>query len=368
MVLLGCSFEHGTVTSGSPDGGINGSDDIDAPPSGTLCLGAAAYQVCVPHPTMSVTVSGLIDTATAAECAPAQPSGWLAAGQPESCFIFGTSISISGTARFVGARPVVLFASNDISISGTLDASSKRGEAKSGPGAPAPSCRSFTQNPEENSSGPGGGAGGTFMTKGGNGGDGNASNVEGRAPNPEPKPMRLRAGCNGQRGGVGDEPPGPPGAGGGAVYLVAGGTITISGIINASGAGGANGNNEATKSGGSGGGSGGMIKLHATSIAVGAGGAVMANGGGAASGSDENGGGNFGSDPQAASMRAPGGARVSNSGAGGGGFAIGMPAVDGAKATGNNTGGGGGGGGGGYIQSNVRLTGGSISAGVIDDP
>lgn len=369
MVLLGCSFEHGTVPSGSPDGSVDGtSDDVDAPPSGVTCLGADAYQVCVPPPAMSVTLSGTIDTATAVECAPAQPSPWIAAGQPESCFIIGTSISITGMARVVGARPLVLVASNAISISGTLDASTKRGEAKSGPGAPAASCRSFTQDPEANSSGPAGGAGGTFMTKGGDGGDGAASNVEGRAPNPEPAPMRLRAGCNGQRGGTGDEPPGAPGAGGGAVYLVAGGMITISGTINASGAGGANGSNDATKSGGSGGGSGGMIKLHAAGITIGGAGAVMANGGGAASGSDENGGGNFGSDPQAADVRAPGGASISNSGAGGGGFAVALPAVDGEKATGNNTGGGGGGGGGGFIQSNVTLTGGTISAGVIDDP
>jgi hypothetical protein len=172
----------------------------------------------------------------------------------------------------------------------------------------------------------------------------------------------LRGGCPGGKGGIGTGTTRTLGGpGGGAIYLVARGTLTINGAIDASGAGGNGGSS--TKAGGGGGGSGGMIVIHAGTIALGANGAVAANGGGGGGGGGVAAGGSDGDDPigNFPLMVASGG-QFAMMGAvrGGDGAAGATPAKEGS----DSAGGGGGGGGGGLGQIRV-LKGGTIPAGQV---
>jgi len=325
------------------------------------CHGSGAYRLCYPQePTLAVTLGATIDTDGGAPCEAAQPTGWTGQGQPTVCVVRGTTITQSGTTTVTGSRPLVLAATTSISIA-TLDVSSRRGDSNLGPASPSASaqCSGFLQVPGLGA----GGAGGSFMSIGGDGGIGNGGSFAGRAANQlGTPPTALRGGCHGQLGGNGDE----TGKGGGAVYLVTGGTLSISGGINASGSSATGGT---TRSGGSGAGSGGMIVLFAASISANTA-EVIANGGGGASGGDNNTNGNNGSDPTLAAPTTPaaGGPSGGAGGAGGAGFAGGIQATAGAGTGNPNDGGGGGGGGGGYVKSNLVLTGATVSAGRFDVP
>jgi len=325
------------------------------------CHGSGAYRLCYPNePTTGVALGTNIDTDGGAPCEAAQPTGWTGQGQPTVCVVRGTTITQSGTTTVTGSRPLVLAATTSISIA-TLDVSSRRGDANLGPASPsaAAQCSGFLQTPGVGA----GGAGGSFMSIGGDGGIGNGGSFAGRAANQlGTPPTALRGGCHGQLGGNGDE----TGKGGGAVYLVTGGTLSISGGINASGSSGRGGT---TRSGGSGAGSGGMVVLFAASISANTA-EVIANGGGGASGGDNNTNGNDGSDPSLATPTTPaaGGPAGGGGGAGGNGRA-GVTMATAGSGTGNpNDGGGGGGGGGGYVKSNLVLTGATVSAGRFDVP
>jgi hypothetical protein len=180
-------------------------------------------------------------------------------------------------------------------------------------------------------------------------------------------PMQLRGGCPGQPGGAGK--PGDGGAGGGAVYLVSTGTLSITGDIDVSGAGGAG---VDSLHGGGGGGSGGMIVLHGSSITTSSSSILIANGGGGGGGSAKAGGsmkGVDGHDPVLAVPIAPapgGTGGIFNAGAGGDGgsgfpaFVSTSPGLTG-QAGDAGAGGGGGGGGGGYIRSNQGLGAAAVS-------
>ena len=341
------------------------------------CFGPPGnYQICIQTvPTTPVTlVTGTLNTDTAAGggsplCATTTPMGWTM-NQPDACFVMGTTISIASgaTVKVTGPRPLVLLATDTLTIAGTLDVSSHLG-ASSGPASNL-GCASYTVAPQASATGGGGGAGGSFMSAGGNGGDGDGGSVStggmslGAAQFP---PTALRGGCDGQRGGGGGANlAGSVGHGGGAVYLLAGNAIDVSGgVIDASGSGGTGGDNF---TGGSGAGAGGMIELSATTYTMNAATRLFANGGGGAGGADTNSSGGSGADPTAAAITtfAPGGTG-GGGGNGGKGFAGITQATAGAPG-GNNKGGGGGGGGGGFIQSTVALTTTTLSAGVVDSP
>ncbi|MBA3502428.1 MAG: hypothetical protein H0T65_18845, partial [Deltaproteobacteria bacterium] len=302
------------------------------------CVGTSPFRICYNSaPVAAVVLPASIDTTNSALCENMQPSQWTGMqNQPTSCVIRGTTISNAGITKVFGTRPLVLVASANIMLE-TLDVSSQRGGAL-GAGATTQlgSCTTGAQLPGTG----GGGAGGSFQTIGGDGGLGNGGSAPGRAANQVTAPTALRAGCHGQQGEGGDE----TGKAGGVVYLAAGGAISISGGINASGSSAVGGT---TRSGGSGAGSGGMIMLHAVSITV-TGTGVIANGAGGASGGDQDTNGRNGNDPDLATPAtpAPGGAGGGTGGAGGNGFAGGTAATDGAGTGANNEGGGGGGGGG----------------------
>jgi hypothetical protein len=330
---------------GYPDSHIIQIDNDD-------CLGAGAWRVC---PDSALTSDLVLDSTTSfgttfntSPCASRQPLGWIESGQPESCFIVARNISV-GTAKFAGFRPVVLVALDSISVNTLLDAGSHivvDTIGIGGAGSNPPVCATpATSNLNMGA----GGAGGSFMTPGGNGGSHGPSDPGGTAASSGSAPSVLRGGCTAQQPANNGT-----GLGGGAVYLLAGNTITIApnAVINASGGGGSAG---WSWKGGNGGGSGGMIVLWAQSI-IASQGHLLANGGGGGEGAE-------GSTQNAMSGEdvnfstpftpAPGGSG-SSGGDGGAGAVQGISAVSGVDAT-SARGAGGGGGGLGYILVHPSL-------------
>ncbi|MEJ7603437.1 MAG: hypothetical protein WKG01_36460 [Kofleriaceae bacterium] len=357
-LLLGCSFKPGQM-SGDDDPIDARPDTPPDVPDGPPCFGTGAFRVCLTDvtPAPALTLPSTINTATEELCLDdVPPTFWAgSSAQPESCVIVAESITVATTV-VTGARPLVLVATTSLTVTGTLDLSSKQGVADLGPAANG-NCTAPDPLPG-GSTGGGGGPGGSFQIVGGNGGAG-ADAAATVAPAMITFPELLRGGCRGTKGG-GQNPPATGGNSGGAAYLVAGGTMTITGTINASGAGAEAGG---LRSGGSGGGSGGMIVLWAAAFQT-TGARLLANGGGGAAGGDDNTSGDDGSDPDPTdtSMQASGGSSSMRGGAGGRGYA--SPQLDsGVGRTGDppNEGGGGGGGGGGYIKSNLALAGATVS-------
>jgi hypothetical protein len=366
---LFCQENPGASGCPRPDGDLQQDDgggiDMSGPAvDARLCYGVGAYTVCFTTPasgTLLFQNPATLDTSpgstTTPACLPAQPMGWTAAGQPEACFIVASSMTFNALVQVRGSRPLVLVAASSITFNATggLDVSSKRGGLV-GPGAAQQVCPAFPVTPTNSTSGGGGGAGGSFMTQGGPGGDGNnGSSANGVAPAAEAvNPAVLRAGCPGQAGGTGQNGAnqGLPGPGGGAVFLLAGDSISLAAgtMINASGAGAIQ---AGRYGGGGGGGSGGTIVLHAPAITA-TGAFLMANGGGGSGGGHNsgNGGAGPGEDPSTPLTPAAGGTAADNAGPGGRGFAEGFPALGGGLGA-SSRGGGGGGGGGGWIEANV---------------
>jgi hypothetical protein len=361
LACTGCSSILGIEDFKLGDAGGGGGEMAEV----GYCLGFPKFRVCLdsePTDTQSITENLLLDTSTGTLCAVTQPKSWSMQGQPAACFIVGSSVTISAAVfQAKGGRPLVIFASESITVESQIDAASHNTSPTSmihGAGStdalqqqqlmcpgPAPGGGAAT----------GGGGGGTFKTRGGTGGRSSAGSVGGQAPQPSADPpMILRPGCDGGSGPTSttNMTGGSGGYGGGAVYLVAKNKITINGVVNVSGA--AGGGGRAT-AGGGGGGSGGMILLHAQTI-TGNGGVLMANGGGGGGGGGQS-TGSYGLEPslQMPTQVALGGVGGAPGGNGGDGFAGTMPAEDGdsAAAGGPASGGGGGGGGGGYIRANV---------------
>jgi hypothetical protein len=370
VVCTGCGFTtRGVVDNG--DGGVDGSgggSDGNGPPpdAGMVCYGpSGAWGVCLDAtPTGALTLPSMIDTDGSELCLKKLPAGWMEAGQPDACFIARDAIStpifnlqMPSTVDVRGQRPLVLVAHSEITINTPLDVAGHRAENTKPPYLPL-ECGSFAQMPGNiiggsGGSGGGGGAGGTFATQGGKGGQG-TSTLPGEPGDAVPDPERLRPGCPGQLGGGQNTSDATAGRGGGAVYLVTRGRISILIAINASGGGASHGARNA-RFGGSGGGSGGMIALYAQDFMVPGTAAVIANGGGGASGGEFQSPGADGNDPSFTTPSTPAGGGHGGGADGGDGYALsgGMP--DGTDASSEGAGGGGGGGGAGYIRSNKAL-------------
>jgi len=198
-----------------------------------------------------------------------------------------------------------------------------------------------------NNSGHSGGGGGGYGLDGGTGGDsGGASNNGGTGGvlNGVPAIIPLRGGC---AGGDGTSASGP---GGGGLQLTVGGTLTLSGIINAPGQGGTGASGNKGNSGG-GGGSGGSILLEANLLSLSNGG-LFANGGSGGEGSGGSTGSNGLDGAETTTPTPAGGDFSGNGGNGGVGGASGGGATAGAPGTGSGDGGGGGGGAIGRIRLN----------------
>lgn len=345
--LLG--FESPTL-----GGDAGAKDSLD---DASTCFGSGAYVVCLqvlPQGPFTFTNNQVVDTAPGSMACSAGAM-WSIPNQPDSCFVVATAIELPSILVH-GSRPLVLVATDAISVTGTLDAASHVANGLIGPAAPAATCLAGTL-PQNGTNGAGGGAGGSYVLRGGDGGSGNAgANNGGLSANAVAMPGTLQAGCNGQTGGQGSSFPPSPGRGGGAVALIAGHQIVLNqgAILNVSGSGGHTGG--AGDGGGGGGGSGGMLVLNAPSIVDSPGSIVIANGGGGGGG----GGGATGSDggdpdPKKPTSVAPGGGSTCGNNNGGfGGINATAPHV-GANG-GNGCAGGGGGGAVGYIQANQPLS------------
>jgi hypothetical protein len=374
-----CSFADTTCDSGRRYGGLAGDQSgdcvgggtnpiIDAaigvavdtpPPDAQVCFGTTTLvKICLeaaPTQPLVISTKTQIDTGDTTMCARTT------SGADNYCVLAGTDINITARLRGVGPKPLVLIASGTItsSAAGEIDVGSHRvrdqGEPEAGAGRSAQGC-----DPSTPPAVGGGGAGGSFLGKGGNGGHVAGGIVDAVAAAVVNTVTELRGGCPGQDGQ--GTFPGVGGFGGGAVFLIAGTSITFAGTINAAGESGDGGH--ANVSGGGGGGAGGMIGVDAPMISVGL---LLANGGGGGEGSRDGNGsdddGAAGSDPINI-IAAPGGffgnAQGGNGGAGSAGMA-GGPGIAGDPGIFSNTGGrrgagGGGGGGAGIIKVPATAT------------
>ena len=180
---LYCPMHAGAPGCAPVDGDVFPGDDmlfIDMAPGidARACFGAGTGSVCLSQPpsgpvifTGAGTLSTTAGVSTNPVCLATQPADWAAAGQPDACFIVGTSITINAGADLsvVGNRPLVLLSSTTITINANLDAAGHG--ITPGPGAPAPGslCKPFATTPVSNTDG-GGGAGRHGVVGGGGSG------------------------------------------------------------------------------------------------------------------------------------------------------------------------------------------------------
>jgi hypothetical protein len=355
VTASGCRFLLGDGPDNDSADAATGSGSIDAyvmPDANTdpkCAFGGAGLPqggICLSElPTTSPAIPTTIDTDTSGLCVAYSKGGGT------YCVIAGMDLAVANV-RVTGSKPLVMIATNALSITGTLDVASHTATASRGAGTDPATCDygippNSGNNPETR-----GGAGGSFGGSGGRGGLRNGqqpatdSGVPGARATINP-PALLRGGCRGQSGfGAGGA---VGGFGGGAVYLIAGVVInlTSTGAVNASGAGGNGGATAATFGrGGAGGGAGGMIVLEAPTVNVV--GKVFADGGGGGEGGGGNNPGNYGYESDGTARAQGGNGNAGNGGDGGAGsYGTMLDGVDG-----NNNGvdsGGGGGGGAGVI-------------------
>jgi hypothetical protein len=317
------------------DGGTPPSPDAQA------CFGTGLLHICLqatPIDPLAINSLTVINTDTSQMCEAVKSGG-------NYCVLAGTTITISAKLRAAGTRPLVLLASDSITITmpnGLVDVGSHNGaNPETGAGGDPAACVAGAMPGTS-----GGGAGGSFIGKGGTGGGGGTSGgVDGGggggAAAVVTEVTELRGGCAGQDGDAGTK--GLKGHGGGAVFLVAGNKIDVQGGINAAGEGGGPG--VTGSAGGGGGGAGGMIGFDAPMIA--ASGLILASGGGGGEGSGVNTLGMKGSDPSTINAAAGGNGPTMNGGAGGNGSSATAAGPGDTGKPGSPTMGGGGGGGGG---------------------
>ena len=297
VALAGCSFQPGAGSdaSGPRDGATDTGDAVVSDAPASLIDAPAVFGVAhVPDAvvtafdaTASVAFANVtIDTGnggTPPNANVALPGGShlvtsaQLGGGPELAILEVGDLTITGTLRVVGGRPLVIVAKTTISVA-QIDASANQQmpggggyPPRMGPGAGGDGAASGNADS--------GGGGGGYGTAGGAGqasgaaaagtagaayGTAELAQLEGGSGGGAPHPA-----CNDQ----------PAGAGGGAIQLYAGTSITITGLVRANGGGGLGGNDcFGVGSSGAGGGAGGAIYLQ-TPMLLGAG-LLLAQGGG----------------------------------------------------------------------------------------
>ena len=342
LLLAACSFRTNNKAPGTPDAATDAVMMTTGDAGG--CWGTGVVKICPSTaPAGTLNLTGSLDTGSSPQCKPYT----VAMGEKplDACVVTAQTITVTGSLTVTGPRPLVLLASDTITVQtgATIDVSSTRPPARTGPGANPDACHPGGAGTGQ-IGGSGGGAGGSFGDTGGTGGDGD-SGASGGAPGDKAATIDvLRGGCAGaDGGGLGA---GAGGAGGGAVALVAGTSLLVSGVIPASGA--AGDGASGLSDGGGGAGSGGMIVLDAPTVF--GGGTLIANGAGGGEGaSAQSGSPGLEPDPAMPLTAARGGSGVNNAGNGGDGAAGTTTTGGGANSGTNGDGGGGGGGGAGYI-------------------
>jgi len=309
----------------------------DAPADAANCYGTGLVTLClVEAPSGNFDAPSTTEVMVDTDGPICQP---YSGDDPGWCVVAAETMTIRGALRGRGSKPLVLVASNSISVTGAIDVSS---DSLSGAGGDPLGCPGGIFGAVMN----GGGAGGTFGGAGGHGGIGGISG-NGGVPAQPTAVAGFRGGCHGGNGAN----VGPGGLGGGAVFVIAGSSITVTGVIDASGSGGRGGRGSNTlPGGGGGGGSGGMIGLDAPSITVI--GSVFANGGGGGEGGGTPSDGDPGAKPAMALTPAPGGTigTIPGGDGGDGAAGTGLTGMNGRAGMMSVGGGGGGGGGAGIVH------------------
>jgi hypothetical protein len=355
VLITACSYPALPSLNGGDDARVSDDAsiiDTDTTSDAQTCYGTGIVRVCfAAAPTTPLTISTptTIDTASSAMCAAT------VSGADNFCVLVGTTITVNATLRANGTKPLVLIASDSITVTQLIDVGSHRATQTTpefvGAGADPTACMAGTPAGTR-----GGGAGGSFTGQGGNGGNGagTGAGTGGRAVNGTTVATELRGGCPGQDGNGASR--GTGGHGGGAIYLIAGSSIDITGPgINAAGEGGNPGlPSGGISSGAGGGGAGGMIGFDAPTIACAS--LLLANGGGGGEGSGEITAGAPGADPSTTAAAAGGTGGVGIGGDGGNGSAgpaagAGGSANNATSNSGIDGAGGGGGGGAGLIKA-----------------
>jgi hypothetical protein len=349
------------------DGGPGGDGRFPDTPPGAICFGTpgtSLFTYCYPAgtapPMGSATLSpnqNQFDTHDDCQGQQSQPNAQVVTFNGQSvCMIAVGDLTIDKHIQFQGTNPLVLLGTNTITVtsSGIVDASSSvRSFFGGGPNSDAATCNAGTGGNAGGGGGGNGGGGAGFGTPGGIGGTSTGNTATG-AGGAAVTTVTLQGGCKGGKGGdgAGQSRGGDGGDSGGAVYLLAGKTITIDGSVIASGGGG---NGADPTSGGGGGGTGGLIGLDAATLTIAAGAHVVSNGGAGGGGGDAaiHQGGDGGDGTTVGTSAAVGGAGGTGGGPGGGSGATGtdLAIADGGSAgtTSAATGAGGGGGGAGII-------------------
>jgi hypothetical protein len=366
LALAGCSFTSAEATDASIGTPPKDAPMADTHPDTTLvdgapaCFGSGLVTVCfdvAPVTTNHVTADTTIDTDNDASCTKIVSQD----GADSVCVIAAGTFMIDAAVTATGKRPLALVATTTLTIgsAGVVDVSSGRNAAGAGGNSMLCSTAGAGSMDNGQNGGGGGGAAGSFADLGGAGatgvdGSGGAGGSAGAATVPV---NVVRGGCAGAAGGKnGGHSGGNGGNGGGAIYLIAGGSISVSGIVNASGAGGRGGQSQA---GGGGAGSGGSIGVDAPAIAIT--GTLVANGGGGGEGGGMMPGDDgLAPDPRHPTTPAPGGQNNINGGNGGSGSA--GTTLPGGAGLEDVLGGGGGGGAAGVVKVYPSQSlGGSIS-------
>ena len=281
VVISACGFApHATGDGGETGGEMIGGENPGSEPPPPGCHGTGlGVVVCFAQPpqsTLQVLGTRAVDTTPGSlDC-----QALIGPTMNDYCVLAGTSVSIGGFLYAHGPRPLVIVSLSTLDVGGTIDVASHRSASPQlvGPGGDDASCGGT-----ETTMDTGAGFGGSL---GSQGGDGGSTTPPDGAAGPMIAATTLHGGCRGGYGltatinGVG-------GHGGGIVDLIAEGSISVLGTINASGSGGGGGG--ATNNGGGGGGSGGMIVLDAPLMTFDNGTTVIfANGGGGGGGSSSS--------------------------------------------------------------------------------
>lgn len=224
------------------------------------------------------------------------------------------TIAKDAVLKVFGSDAIALIAQGDLVVDGTVSVRGDCARGIAGPGAADPTSARTGKPGESKNTNPGfkficgGGGGGGNGTAGGDGGWASGTNPEnttvqalgGEHGTPRDKtliddPLLVGGGAGANGGnGTGGTTIASGGVGGGAVQLVASGTLTISGLVDAGGCGGVRGYagtppiNTQRCRGAGGGGAGGTIFLEASAIHIVTTGRVLANGGGGGGGSTSN--------------------------------------------------------------------------------
>jgi hypothetical protein len=331
----------------------DGNTDTGDGPKTPFCYGLGMIQPCFdqePSGTRLLTT----ETFNTDDCAGGEKQDFAIAGSTvTTCVIAGASVGVANgeIATIVGTAPLVMVGVGSVVIgpNAKLDAGSTANRI--GAGGDAPACPEPSLAVSDQ-----GGAGGSFGTQGGRGGQ-NVGSQPAIAP-------VFHGGCVGGRGGGSTQ----PGHGGGAVYLISPKSIAVLGHVLACGGGGAGA--QPTTRGGGGGGSGGFIGISAASLSLPAGATILAlgGGGGGGSGGMANENGSTGQACNTNTLTAGGGFGGSASAGDGGNGGSLQAGFDGDTATPSvpPAGSGGGGGGAGVIE--LIMNDATVAGAIIPNP